>query len=355
MSPQKQFKHSLNDQMYANEYKLNFFTRSKFVKLNQTSFTSIQNLKLLSLAFVSLFSVKNLANPINNEIIDKNNSLVKKKLFKFISSIYKETKSAESAIAGSSNFNNYYLLTFLASIKLTNHEQLTWNEYDFFLHIFDLLFQAKLGPVNLLKDPKLAFLLMKAFKAYINRMQCLTCAEPIILLNNSEEVTQDFNENLESCSKTYMGIVDTIYSDTSYLQSQSDSQGQSQYLYNSVDCQRLIIDLISKCVELLRLQILCVNFKMNQYKEKKSLSSSNEEMTNFKMVKKDLVKRKMSYANKILNLIQANDSFRIKLYAANKFVKCAFKRDLFKKSLHRFFAQNSSISKSIILINKLKN
>ncbi len=140
--------------------------------------------------------------------------------------------------------------------------------------------------------------------------------------------------------------MDTIYSDTSYLQSQSDSQSQSQYLYNSVDCQRLIIDLISKCVELIRLQILCVNFKMNQYKEKKSLSSSNEEITNFKMVKKDLVKRKMSYANKILNLIQANDSFRIKLYAANKFVKCAFKRDLFKKSLYIFFAQNSSISKS---------
>ena len=339
--------------MYMNEHKLKVFTRSNFIKLNQTAFTPTQNLQLLSLAFISLFIVKNslaTSKSLNNNSaefpssssVNKNNiSLIKRKLFKFVQAIYKETKMPESAITTASNFNIYLIIIFLAAIKHATHEQLTWMDYEFCLKIFDLIFQAKLGPLNILKDPKLAYMLLKAFKAFISRLHCLACAEPLLFLNKNE-IAVDFAEKIDNVAQKYMASVEVIYSDSSYVQPQKDSQ----YLYNSVDCQISIVDLVSKCIELTRLQLICVNFKLKQCQDEAVMSSSASGQTSsLKQHKKDLTRRQLSNVNKIISIIQANESFRIKTYTANKYIKCGFSRNLFKKSLFKFLAQNTPLSK----------
>jgi hypothetical protein len=310
--------------MYVNETKLNIFSLPHFIKLNQTVFKSVQNLKLLSLGLVVLFARENTGNEID--------SLLNRRLLKLVLSLIKETKSPELSSIGSCKFNSYFVLVFLVSLK-HEYAQMTWREYDFCLNTFDLIFQQKIGPISLIKDPKLAFLLIKTFKRYIYRLLSLTCAEPMFFLNKSE-VPSDFIENLEKFSQKYISMVEMIFSESPFHQNDSN-----EYLYNSIDCQNEIIDLISKCVELIRLQIVCVSFKLKNLLENES-ESMLEEVRRIKRLKKDLIKMQTTYSNKLISLIHLNESFRVKIYAENRFIKSSFQRDLFKKHLFKFLTQN---------------
>ena len=323
MSPQKQFKHSLDDLMYTNETKLNIFSLPCLTKLNQTVFKSFQNLKLIALGLVALFSRKNLGND--------NDSIMNKRIFKYILSLVKETNLPDSSSIGCCKFNTYFILVFLTSLRY-DYTQLSWREYDFCLNIFDLIFQHKIGPISLIKDPKFAFLLIKVFKGYINRLLNLTSAEPLYFLNQNE-VSRDFIESLEKCSEKYLSIVEIILSQSSFHQNDTN-----QYLFNSIDCQKELIDLISKCVELTRLKVLCANFKLKNLLENGSFL---EEARLIKNLRKDLIKKQVAYSNKLISLIHLNESFRIKIYAENRFIKSCFKRDLFKKYAFKFLTQNS--------------
>ena len=331
LSPQRQFKHSLDDLMYTNESRLNIFDQLDFIKLNQIAFKSIQHLKLLALTLVNLFLRKNNDN--------ETNGLISKKVFKFVFGLLKETTSPASPLVASSKFNVYFLMTFLTSLKC-NCVQLTWKEYDFCLNTFDLIFQENLGPVSLIKDPKLAFVLVKSLKKFIARLLNLTCTESLLLLKKSALPSKDFIENLEKSTHKYMNIVEEIYSESSF-----QNATPVQYLYNSIDCQTEIIDLICKCVKLTRLKIVCINFKLNLLQEEESEANSDE-IQRVKQLKKDLVKRQNNYSNKLVTLIHSNESFRIKYYAENKFIKCAFQRDLFKKCLFRLFNQKGLFGKN---------
>jgi len=151
---------------------------------------------------------------------------------------------------------------------------------------------------------------------------------------NKNGVSSDFIENLEKFSQKYFSMVEMIFSESSFHQ--NDTNG---YLYNSIDCQKEIIDLISKCVELIRLQIVCVSFKLKNLLENES-ESMLEEVKRIKKLKKDLIKMQTSYSTKLISLIHLNESFRVKIYAENRFIKCSFKRDLFKKNLFKFLTQN---------------
>jgi len=317
--------------MYTNEIKLNIFTRP-CLKLNQTVFKYFQNLKLLSLGLVALFSRKNSGH--------EKDSIMNKRIFKYVMSLIKEAKSPDSSSIGSCKFNNYFVLIFLTSLR-NDYTQLTWREYDFCLNTFDVMFQHKIGPISLIKDPKLAFLLIKIFKGYINRLLNLTACQPLYFLNQNE-VSGDFIENLEKCSERYINIVDVIFSESSLNQADNN-----QYLFNSIDCQKEMVHLLSKCVELIRLKIVCANFKLKTLLE---YGTMQEEARLIKNIRKDLVKKQIAYSNKLISLIHLNESFRTKIYAENRFIKCSFERYLFKKYMFKFLTQNSRNGR-IFLVN----